>query len=74
VLNIKNIGDEVASFVSLEKATSVCWEDVKYADYVQQYFRRENNNGLSVHCVLEWSALFLFSITTLHGDVASGMK
>jgi hypothetical protein len=47
---------------------------VKYADYVQQYFWRENNKGLIVHYVLEWSALFLFLIMTLYGDVASGMK
>jgi hypothetical protein len=41
---------------------------------MQQYFLWENNKGLTVHYVLEWSALFLFLITTLHGDVVSGMK
>jgi hypothetical protein len=30
--------------------------------------------GLTVHCELELSAFFLFLITTLTGDVASGMK
>ncbi len=67
-----NITDEMASFVTVSWiATSVCSEDGKY---VQRYFRRENNKGLTVHHVLEWSALFLCLITTLHGDVASGMK
>jgi hypothetical protein len=38
------------------KATSICTEDVKYADNVQQYFWLENNKGLTVHYELEWSA------------------
>jgi hypothetical protein len=64
----------LASFFSLELQPLSAVEDVKYADYVQQYFWRENNKGLIVHAVLEYSALFLFLITTLHGDISSGMK
>jgi hypothetical protein len=56
------------------KATSSCTEDVKYADNVQQYFRWENYKGLTIHYELEWSALFLFLIMTLTGNVVSGMK
>jgi hypothetical protein len=41
---------------------------------MQRYFQRENNKGLTVHYVLDWSSLFLCLITTLHGDVASEMK
>jgi hypothetical protein len=26
---------------------------------VQQYFQRENNKELTIHCALDWSALFL---------------
>ena len=35
------------------KATSICTEDVKYADNVQQYFRQENNKGLLF--TMSWS-------------------
>ncbi len=50
----------MASFVTVVlNAASVCSENVKYADCVQQYFWRENNKELTVHCVLEWSALLL---------------
>jgi hypothetical protein len=57
----------MASFVSLELQPQSA---VKMLN-MQQYFQRENNKGRTVHCVLEWSGLFLFLITTLHGDVAS---
>jgi hypothetical protein len=48
-------------------------ERVKYVDFVRQYFRRENNKELTFQRVLMWPALFLL-ITTLLGDVASGLK
>ncbi len=60
----------MASFVSLELQPQSA---VKMLN-MQQYFLRDNNKGLTVHYVLEWSALFLFLIMTLYGDVASGMK
>ncbi len=50
----------MASFVTVSWiATSVCSEDVKYANYVQQCFWQENNKELTIHYVLEWLALFL---------------
>jgi hypothetical protein len=56
------------------KATSICTEDVKHADNVQQYFWRESNMGLLF--TMSWSGrlFFLFLFTTLTGVVASGMK
>ena len=64
----------MASFVTVVlNLASVHSKDVKYVDCVQQYFRRENNKELTVQRLLMWQALFLL-ITSLLGDVASGMK
>ena len=63
----------MASFAVLKSKLSL-HKDVEYTDKMQQNFRQENNKGLTVHYVLEWSALFLFLITTLTGDVVAGMK
>jgi hypothetical protein len=72
MINIKNITDEMASFVSLELQlqSAVKMLNMQTMCIVQQYFRQKNNKGLTVHYVLEWSALFLFLIMTLYGDVA----
>ncbi len=62
----------MASFVSLELQlqSAVKMLNMQTMCIVQQYFRQKNNKGLTVHYVLEWSALFLFLIMTLYGDVA----
>jgi hypothetical protein len=45
MIDIKNISDEMDSFVVFKSNLSLHW-DVKYADNVQQNFWRENNKGL----------------------------
>ena len=56
----------MASFVTVVlNAASVCSENVKYADCVQQHF-------LSTVCWSGWLCSCL--MMTLLGDVASGMK
>jgi hypothetical protein len=68
------IPDEKASFITVVlNLASVHSKDVEYVDCVQQYFRQETSkNLLSNVC---WSGrLCSCLITTLLGDVASGLK
>jgi hypothetical protein len=74
MLHMKNISDEMASFVCLEKQPQSTLKMLNMQTMCSSIFRQENNKGLTIHNELEWSALFLFLITTLTGDVASGMK
>ncbi len=53
MLHIKNMSEKMASFVCLEKQTTICTEEVKYADNVQHYFQREHNKGLLF--TMSWS-------------------
>ncbi len=70
MLHIKNISDEKASFVFfLEKQP----QSALMQTMCSSIFAGKQQ-GLTVHYELELSALFLFLITTLSGDVASGMK
>jgi hypothetical protein len=73
MLHIKNISDEMASFVCLEKQPQSALKMLNMQTMCSSIFRGKQQ-GLTVYYELEWSALFLFLITTLTGDVASGMK
>ncbi len=69
MLHIKNINDEMASFVCLEKQP----QSALMQTMCSSIFAGKQQ-GLTVHYELDLSALFLFLIMTLTGDVASGMK
>ncbi len=63
----------MASFVCLEKQPQSALKMLNMQTMCSSIFRGKQQ-GLTVYYELEWSALFLFLITTLTGDVASGMK
>jgi hypothetical protein len=67
---MKNITDEMASFVSLELQLQSAAKMLNMQTMCSSIFGRKITKGLTVHYVLEWSALFLFLIMTLYGDVA----
>ncbi len=63
----------MASFVSLEKQRQPAMKMLNIQTMCSSIFGRKQQ-ALTVYYELEWSALVLFLITTLAGDVASGMK
>jgi hypothetical protein len=73
MLHIKNISEEMASFVCLEKQPQSALK-MKICRQCAAVFLAGKQQGLTVNYELEWSALFSFLLTTLTGDIASGMK
>jgi hypothetical protein len=73
MLHKKNISDKMASFVCLEKQPQSALKMLNMQAMCCSTFAGKQQ-GLTVHYELELLALFLFLITTLTGDVASGMK
>jgi hypothetical protein len=63
----------MASFVCLEKQPQSALKMLNMQTMCSSIFAGKQQKP-SVHYELELSALFLFLITTLTGDVASGMK
>ncbi len=63
----------MASFVSLEKQPQSAVKILNMQTMCSSIFGGKTTR-LTVHYELEWLALFLFLITTLAGDVVSGMK
>jgi hypothetical protein len=63
----------MGSFVCLEKQPQSALKMSNMQTMCSSIFAGKQQR-LTVHYELEWSALFLFLITTLTGDVASGMK
>jgi uncharacterized paraquat-inducible protein A len=73
MLNIKNISDVMASFVSLEKQPQSAVKMLRCRQCAAVFSVGKQQRAYCPLCA-GVVGYFLFLITTLHGDVASGMK